>query len=96
MKPQRKKQNARRAARKRVPRPASERDGFARAMRELEAVRNVPRDLDPLVEQLRQCPEAFTAGEMLGKMLDVLKYGRDGSEGDERLLPPAGVVMPPV
>ena len=32
---------------------------------------------DPIMEQLRQCPEAFKVGEILGKAIDSFKYGQD-------------------
>jgi hypothetical protein len=51
---------------------------------------------DPMMEQLRQCPEAFKVGEILGKAFDSLKYAQDGSELGDRYLPPAGVVIPPL
>jgi hypothetical protein len=63
-------------------------------MRELEAVGGAHPLADPIVERLKQCPEAFTAGEMVGKMFDALRYGEDDSAGEERYLPPAGAVMP--
>ena len=88
------KKKAHAAAVRRVIRPSSDRDDYARIMRELELVSSTHPHPDPIVERLKQCPEAFTAGEMIGKMFDVLKYNEDGSEGDERYLPPAGVVMP--
>jgi len=47
---------------------------------------------NPIEEQLRVCPEAFKVGEFVGKICDSLKYDR---ESDERVLPPAGLVMPP-
>ena len=50
---------------------------------------------DPIQEQLRKCPEAFQAGELIGKMCDRLKYSYDEVE-DERCLPPAGAVIPPL
>lgn len=50
---------------------------------------------DPIMEQLRQCPEAFTVGEILGKAFDSLKYAQDGDEIGDRYLPPASVVIPP-
>jgi len=73
---------------------SSGRDGFARVMRELEAAGGTRPHPDPIVERLRQCPEAFMAGEMVSKMFDALKYNEDESAGDERYLPPAGVVFP--
>ena len=51
---------------------------------------------DPMMEQLRQCPEAFKVGEILGKAFDSLKYAQDGSEIGDRYLPPSGVVVPPL
>jgi hypothetical protein len=73
---------------------SSGRDGFTRVMRELEAAGGTRPHPDPIVERLKQCPEAFRAGEMVGKMFDALRYGEDESTGDERYLPPAGVVFP--
>ena len=67
---------------------------FASVMHALESVNSGSSCTDPFVEQLKQCPEAFKAGEMVGKMFDALKYHHDDSEGDARLLPPAGIVMP--
>ena len=52
---------------------------------------------DPIMEQLKQCPEAFKVGEILGKAFDSLKYAqgrRRDSETD--ILPPAGTVIPPL
>ena len=51
---------------------------------------------DPILEQLKKCPEAFKVGEILGKAFDSLKYAQDGSEFGDRYLPPAGVVIPPL
>ena len=51
---------------------------------------------DPIMEQLRQCPEAFKVGEILGKVFDSLKYAQDGGEVGDRYLPPAGVLIPPL
>jgi hypothetical protein len=51
---------------------------------------------DPIMEQLRQCPEAFKVGEILGKAFDSLKYAQNGSEIGDRYLPPSGVVIPPL
>jgi hypothetical protein len=70
---------------------------FQRVTHELEAVtRENPRQADPIVEQLRQCPEAFKAGEMIGKMLDSLKYNRANHCAEDRYLPPAGAIIPPL
>jgi hypothetical protein len=51
---------------------------------------------DPMMEQLRQCPEAFKVGEILGKAFDSLNYVKDGGELGDRYLPPAGTVIPPL
>ena len=48
------------------------------------------------MEQLKQCPEAFKVGEILGKAFDSLKYAQDGGGLGDRYLPPAGVVIPPL
>ena len=48
------------------------------------------------MEQLKQCPEAFKVGEILGKAFDSLKYTQDGSEFRDRYLPPSGAVIPPL
>lgn len=61
-----------------------------------EAAHSRANTNDPIMEQLKQCPEAFKVGEILGKAFDSLKYGQDGSEIGERYLPPSGVVIPPL
>jgi hypothetical protein len=48
------------------------------------------------MEQLKQCPEAFKVGEILGKALDSLRYAQNEREVGERYLPPAGVVIQPL
>ena len=68
-----------------------------RVLRALEeATRNRVNNNDPIVEQLKQCPEAFKVGEILGKACDSLKYAQDGSELGDRYLPPSGTVIPPL
>jgi len=61
-----------------------------------DAAHNHVKTNDPLMEQLRQCPEAFKVGEILGKAFDSLKYAQDGSEIGDRYLPPSGAVLPPL
>jgi len=61
-----------------------------------ETTRGRVNTSDPIMEQLRQCPEAFKVGEILGKAFDSLKYAQDGGELGDRYLPPAGVVIPPL
>jgi hypothetical protein len=68
-----------------------------RVLRALEeTTRGRVNTSDPIMEQLRQCPEAFKVGEILGKAFDSLKYAQDESELGDRYLPPAGVVIPPL
>jgi hypothetical protein len=68
-----------------------------RVLRALEdAMRGRTNTDDPIVEQLKQCPEAFKVGEILGKAFDSVKYAQDGGEIGDRYLPPAGVVIPPL
>ena len=80
-------------------RPASSRidSELQRVTYELESVtRENSRQPDPIVEQLKQCPEAFKAGEMIGKMLDQLKYSQGKDVPGDRYLPPPGAVIPPL
>jgi len=50
---------------------------------------------DPIVEQLRQCPEAFKVGEILGKAFDSLNYQQEDVIDGDRILPPPATVIPP-
>ncbi len=61
-----------------------------------EAMHNHVNTNDSIMEQLKQCPEGFKVGEILGKAFDSLKYAQDGGELGDRYLPPAGVVIPPL
>ena len=61
-----------------------------------EATRGRTNTNDPIVEQLRQCPEAFKVGEILSKAFDSLKYAQGGAELGDRYLPPAVTVIPPL
>jgi hypothetical protein len=63
------------------------------ALREAKQATTTVRD--PIMEQLKQCPDAFKVGEILGKVFDSFKYGQDELFAD-RLLPPAGTVLPPL
>jgi hypothetical protein len=66
-------------------------------MRELDlALHDEAANTDPIMEQLRQCPEAFKAGELVGKLFDTLHFGQGDSAGDDRYLPPQGTVLPPL
>ena len=68
-----------------------------RVLRALEEARHGRANTnDPIVEQLKQCPEAFKVGEILGKAFDSLKYAQGGAELGDRYLPPAGTVIPPL
>jgi hypothetical protein len=51
---------------------------------------------DPIMEQLKQCPEAFKVGEILGKAFDSLKYVQEGSDLGDRYFPPSGAIIPPL
>jgi hypothetical protein len=64
-----------------------------RALREAKQATVTVRD--PIMEQLKQCPDAFKVGEILGKVFDSFQYGQDEILAD-RLLPPAGTVLPPL
>jgi hypothetical protein len=67
-----------------------------KVMQALDLVSHGARQQEnPLEEQLRRCPEAFKAGELVGKVCDQLKYDH-GETASERSLPPAGSVMPPL
>jgi hypothetical protein len=67
-----------------------------KVVRELDLIaRGTVYRQDPIQEQLRKCPEALQAGELIGKICDRLKYSPDEA-GDERCLPPAGAVIPPL
>jgi hypothetical protein len=80
--------------------PVSSRTARKKAKRVLlalgEAMKGHTNTNDRIVEQLRQCPEAFKVGEILGKAFDSLKYAQDGAELGDRYLPPAGTVLPPL
>lgn len=91
MKSQRKKNGT---MRRRMIHRSSHNKRFVSVMHALNLVGRAPSFADPIMEQLQQCPEAFKAGEMAGKMFDRLKYDDDDSEAGDRLLPPAGLVMP--
>jgi len=79
---------------------ASSRTSDKNAKRVLQALEDATRGRtnanDPMVEQLKQCPEAFKVGEILGKAFDSVKYAQDEAELGDRYLPPAGVVIPPL
>jgi hypothetical protein len=65
-----------------------------RLARELDLlIQEADSRIDPVVEQLRQCPEAFTAG----KAIEQLFHSRasDSVEAGQRILPPSGAVMSP-
>ena len=67
-----------------------------RVMRQLaESTRNEMKVTDPILEKLRQCPEAFKVGEILGKAFDSLKYRQEEVADGDRFLPPPGTIIPP-
>ena len=67
-----------------------------RVMRELaEAARSKAKVTDPILERLRQCPEAFKVGEILGKAFDSLRYRQEDVIDEDRIMPPPGTIIPP-
>lgn len=72
-------------------------DQMERITRELDVmIRDSPIERNPIEEQLKQCPEAFKAGELIEKMFNAAKFGHDAAVENDKLLPPAGAVMPPL
>ena len=59
-------------------------------------MRDSPVERNPIEEQLKQCPEAFKAGELIEKMFNTGKFVHEAAVEDEKLLPPAGVAIPPL
>lgn len=60
-----------------------------------ESARSEAMVTDTILEQLRQCPEAFRVGEVLGKAFDSLKYRQEGVTDGDRMSPPPGTIIPP-
>jgi hypothetical protein len=72
------------------------REPVKRVMQALEDVlQGDTKTFDPIMEQLKQWPEAFKVGEILGRASDSVKYGQEEVLA-ERLLPPAGTIIPPL
>jgi len=72
------------------PPPPSNRDEVERVRRALEkAIQNNANTRDPIMEQLKTCPEAFKVGEILGRAFDSLKHAQDEEPHRERYFPPA-------
>lgn len=46
-------------------------------------------------EQLRQCPEAFKAGEAIEKLFNTGRFDPEERADCERFLPPPGTTIPP-
>jgi len=68
-----------------------------RVMRELDlAMRDEASNTDPIMEQIKQCPEAFKAGELVGKLFESVNYPHGETGVGDRYLPPAGTVVPPL
>jgi hypothetical protein len=79
------------------PRRRVSRDEIEGVMRALEeAMQNDANTRDPIVEQLKQCTEAFKVGEILGKAFDSLKYTQNEDTPREPYLPPSGAILPPL
>ena len=60
-----------------------------------EAAHGRSKVTDPILEKLRQCPEAFKVGEILGKAFVSLKYSQEEVVEGDRLMPPSGTIIPP-
>ena len=72
-------------------------DQMERISRELDVmIRNSPIERNPIEEQLKQCPDAFKAGELIEKMFNAAMFRHDAAVENDKLLPPAGAVMPPL
>jgi hypothetical protein len=79
---------------RRLPRNQSVAVQHARVVRELDLVMQGDAKANNFIEeQLRQCPEAFEVGKIVEMLFDNLKNEHPGGV---RLLPPAGVIMPPI
>ena len=62
-----------------------------RLARELELlIQDADSQIDPMMEQLRQCPEAFEAGRVIEEI-----FKQQFRANDSRGLPPTGTVMSP-
>jgi hypothetical protein len=78
----------------RLPKNLSPEERHSILLRELDSVLRGDVSPDNLIEeQLRQCPKAFEVGKIVETLCESLKYQRQAAG---RLLPPPGVVMPPI
>ena len=72
-------------------------DRMEQIARELDVMlRDTPDEQIRIEEQLKQCPEAFKAGELMERMFNAVRFGHDAPTEHEKLLPPPGAVMPPL
>jgi hypothetical protein len=70
---------------------------ITRVMRELDVLtRESAPAQHPIEEQLKQCPDAFKVGELIEKIFDTVHSTHEEKADLERLLPPAGAVIPPL
>jgi hypothetical protein len=77
-------------------RVGGKRKALQRVLQALERSRRTPTQIsDPIVGRLRQCPEAFKVGEILGKAFDSFKYRQEEAHNGDRMLPPPGTIVPP-
>jgi hypothetical protein len=53
------------------------------------------RSRSQIQEQLRQCPEAFKAGEAIEKLFNTGRFDGEEQADCERFLPPPGTTIPP-
>jgi hypothetical protein len=78
----------------RLPKNLFPEERHNRVLRELDSVLKGDVSRDNFIEErLRQCPEAFDVGKIVEKMCESLKHE---GQAAGRLLPPPGVVMPPI
>jgi hypothetical protein len=72
-------------------------DEIERVMRALDVLtRESAPAQHPIEEQLKQCPDAFKVGELIEKMFAAVHFTHEERSDLERLLPPAGAVIPPL
>ncbi len=65
-----------------------------RVARELDLlVKEADSHIDPVLEQLGQCPEAFTVGKAVERMFQLLRSA--SVQDSDRMLPPAQSIISP-
>jgi hypothetical protein len=78
---------------RRRPRSRRSMERRAKVLQELDQViAGGERAINPIEEQLHQCPEAFQVGKVVEQLCQQLKHEHHGGD---RVLPQAGVIFPP-